>query len=267
MAGLVFSDVSGGMGLVQDCEDNLNFPPTGISSNATLFRQITRYLNSWYNKIITMILASQDSWDFDDATITTTNPIALRPMVAAQRDYRFSTSLWQLMGAENAALGSAAAVSPLKIKRIDFTYDGSTWYKAELFDTGTGGFGLGNDANTDSHFNKNAPYYDLSNNSLNIYPLATSTDVSAGAKVRIEFTRGVTEFTVADTTKIPAIDAAFHRMISLGASYDYAVIKTLPTAVGFQNLLVDYEQRLKQYYGQKLTDTQFILKSAYTNYN
>lgn len=267
MAGLVFSDVSGGMGLVQDGEDNLNFPPTGISSNPSLLRQFTRSVNSWYYKIVTMILASQDSWDFDDSTISTTNPIALRPMVAAQRDYRFSTSLWQLMGAEGAANGSAASIAPLKIKRVDFTYDGSTWYKAELYDTGTSSFGTGNDTNTDSNFNKNTPYYDLASNSLNVYPLATSTDVSAGAKIRIEFTRGVTEFTVSDTTKAPAIDVAFHRMISLGASYDYAVIKTLPTAIGFQNLLADYEMRLKQYYGQKITDTQFILKAAYTDYN
>lgn len=266
MAGLQFSDTSTRQGLIQDCEDNLNFPAAGISGNTTLLQTFTRYINIWYHKVVTMIINSQDSWDFDDSTITTTYPIATRAMVASQRDYKFTSALWSMVGAEGASAGANAAITPLKIKRVDFTYDGSTWYKAELFDTGMTGVGLGNDTNTDGNFSPTKPYYDLSNNALNVYPLATAANVSAGAKIRIEFTRYVTEFTTASTTAQPGFDITFHRMLSLGASINFGLPKSLPQIPGLQAELMDYEQRLKQSYGQKDTDSQFRMSAAYITY-
>lgn len=266
MAGLPFSDTATRQGLIQDCEDNLNFPVAGISGNTPLLQQITRYINIWYYKVLTMILASQDSWDFDDATITSTAPIATRALVASQRDYSFSTALWSLVGREGGSAGANAAITPFKIKRVDVTYDGSTWYKAELIDTGQIGTGLGNDTNTDSQFTTTKPYYDVANGGISIYPEANASQITAGAKIRVEFSRAVTEFVYTDTTKLPGFDADFHSMLSVGASYDYAFIKNLPTQSALLAKLTDWETRLKQYYGQKDTDTQFIVKSAFINY-
>lgn len=266
MAGLQFSDISTRQGLIQDCEDNLNFPPAGISGNTTLLQQFTRYINVWYHKVVTMILQSEDGFDFDDSTITTNYPIATRAMVGSQRDYKFSTALWSLIGTEGGAAASNAAIAPLRIKRVDFTYDGSTYYKAEIVDSGQIGSGMGNDTNLDGTFSQTKPFYDLSNGALLAYPTATAAQVSAGAKIRIEFSRDITEFTPSDTTKLPGFDANFHQILSAGASYDYSFIKNLPTQSALLAKVQDWEARLKQHYGLKDTDSQFNLSAANTLY-
>lgn len=249
MAGLPFSDTSTRKGLIQDAEDVLNFPATGISGNTALLQQFTRTINTWYHKVVTMILDSQDSWDFDDSS-NTDYPVGTIPLTTA-RDITLP-----------------ASSNVLKIKRVDVTYDGTTWYKAELLDSGMYSFGLGNDTNTDANFSNTKPYYDLvGSNGIWIYPIATAANVTAGASVRIEFYRDITEFTTADTTKTPGFDTPFHRILSLGAAYDYALIKNLPTQTGIMNLLLDYETRLKRYYGQKVTDSQFRVAAAFVNYN
>lgn len=250
MAGLQFNNISSReLGLVQDCEDTLNFSPTSISGNTALLAQFTRSMNTWYHKVVTMILDSQDSWDFDDSS-NSDYPVGTIPLTTAR----------------DIALPASSKI--LKIKRVDVTYDGSTFYKAELIDTGEIGLGLGNDTNTDGRFSKTKPFYDMvGSNGIWVYPEASSTDVGNGAKIRIEFYRDITEFVVGDTIKTPGFDTPFHRMISLGASYDYALIKNLPTQTGILTLLTDYETRLKRYYGQKITDSQFNLSSAYINYN
>lgn len=343
MAGLAYSDTSTRQGLLQDCEDNLNFPAAGITGTTALLQQFTRLINTWYSKVVTMILASQDGWDWDDSSLLTNNPIATRALVAGQRDYKFSNPLWALVNAESiagnptvtiaspgvftlvahglnigqpvsftttgalptgltagttyyviaagftadtfevsATIGGSAVnttgsqsgthslfrgLGILRIKRVDIALDGTNYYKAEMIDTGQIGTGLGNDTNTDAQFSKTKPYYDVSNNGISVYPAALTADVTSGAKMRIEFTRMDVEFVTGDTTKQPGFDVPFHRMLSIGASYDYALIKNLPTQSGLQALLQDYEMRLKQYYGLKDTDTQFIMKSAYISYN
>lgn len=249
MAGLQFSNTtSRELGLVQDCEDLLNFPATGISANTNLLAQFTRNMNAWYNRVVTMILESQDSWDFDDSN-NTDYPIGTIPLTIA-RDVTIPISS-----------------KILKIKRMDVTYDGSTWYKAELLDTGQIGTGLGNDTNTDGNFSKTKPFYDLvGSNGVFIYPLASAADVTAGAKMRVEFYRDITEFVVGDTTKQPGFDAPFHKILSLGASYDYARANGLSKKDDLMMSLQDLEGRLKRYYGQKVTDSQFTLSAAYITY-
>lgn len=267
MAGLQFSNTSSReLGIIQGCEDALNFPAAAISGNTNLLAQFTRNINIWYHKVITMVLQSEDGWDFDDATITSTYPVATRAMVGSQRDYKFSTALWSLIGVEGGSAGANAAIVPLRIKRVDFTYDGSTYYKAELVDTGQIGQGLGNDTNTDGYFSQNKPYYDLANGSLMVYPTATAVQVTGGAKIRIEFTRAATEFVVGDTTKQPGFDLTFHGFLIDGPSYDYAMVKNLPHVGGLAEKVKEWEIRLKQYFGLKDTDTQFILAPANTLY-
>src|SRR5579872_319914 len=113
MAGLQFSDTSASRnGLLQDCEDNLNLGVTGITSNTNLLSTFTRYINTWYHKVVTMILEAQDDWDFDDLN-NTDYPVATTPLVANQRDYTFPASL-----------------KILKIKRVDISYDSTNWFRA-----------------------------------------------------------------------------------------------------------------------------------------
>ncbi len=245
MAGLQYSDTSGGQGLIQDCEGRLNFPEAGISGSPALLRQFTRYLNIWYQKVVTMIFASQDDWDWDDSN-QTDYPIAVTNLVAGQQDYSMPVSL-----------------SALKIQRMDITYDGVTWHRTNPIDVQS--IQTAADATTlAGSFSTESPAYDIKANSLFLFPTPL-VNVTGG--LRMWFLRGPLEFTTSDTSKVPGIDPAFHSMISVGAAMDYALDKSLPTYEGLKEKSDDFEIRLKQYYGKKDEDMNWQLRSSLPNYD
>lgn len=250
---MVYNDTTNKNGLLQRCEILCGFADGGISGNSTLKAQFTGLLNSAYHKVVTMILQSQDEWDWDDIN-QTLYPIFTVPMVANQRDYSFS-----------------AADKFLKIKRIDVTYDGSTYYKAEPFDINESGYGFGPagstmETTTDGRFSKSTPKYDIRANGIFIYPMASASDVTAGAAIRAEFFREPDEFTTSDTTQEPGIDEAFHPLLAIGASYDYCVGNDLKRAQALKNEWLEGEMNLKKYYSSKDEDRNYVLKSNYTSY-
>jgi len=236
-----FSDTSTRQGLVQDCEDLCNLGATGISGNSTTLQTFTRYINQWYQKTVTMILEAQDDWDFDDIN-KTDYPVATTPLVANQRDYTLPASL-----------------KVLKVKRVDVTYDGTNYYRAAAIDSGAYSQPLGNDTLVDAQFSTSDPRYDVKGNSIWLYPRASS---STGT-LRVEFFREPTEFTTASTTAEPGFDEPFHRILSLGASFEYAMSKQLPFKQDLFTMLQDMEARLKRYYGRKNEDTVLVMKSVY----
>lgn len=215
---------------------------TGTDASSYLIADRTRNINSWYHKTITMVLESQTDWQFDDINHTDF-PVATTPLVALQRDYDLPASL-----------------KLLNVKRVDITYDGTNYYRAIPFDPGMTSDGLGSDTNTDARFSLNTPGYDLLGQSVLIYPRATAAQVTAGAKLRIEFMREVDEFSVSDTTQEPGIDEPFHRILSVGAAFDYALARGLSNKNDLFALLQDYEGRLKTYYGKKQDSEPLVLK-------
>ena len=239
---------------ILDINNDISFLTGADTTDYTAAQRLIN-VNAWYQKVITMILASQDEWDYDDFN-KTDYPI-VTVALTTNRDYPMPRAF-------------TATSKLLKIKRIDVTYDGSTYYKAEPFDSGEMGSGLGNDTNTDARFDKAEPKYDLLYNAIWLYPKASSADVTAGATMRIEFLREPAEFTSAEVTtgtKEPGFDTPFHRIISIGASYDYAMALGLPNTNHLLQLTQDYEARLKQYYGSKDLDRVRQFKSAYIDYN
>ncbi len=253
---MVFSSTTDKNGLIQDCEFWTGLGDAGISGNATYLKQFTSSINRHFHRVVTMILESQDDWDFDDLT-KTDYPVATTPMVADQRDYTFPASL-----------------KILKIKRVDITYDGNNYFMATPFDINESGYGFGPASNTtmetsvDSRFSKGSPQFDMKGNSIWIYPRASTADVAAGAKIRVEFFREITEFASTDTSTEPGIDEPWHRMLSIGASLDWAIGKRLVELKSdMASLMADYEVRLRKYYGSKDEARNYQMKSGYINYN
>lgn len=249
MAGLAFNDTSGGQGLIQECESLTNLGSGTISGNTSLLKDFTRYINIWYHRVATMIFQSQDDWNWDDLNNTSNYPIATTPLVAGQRDYVFPTTL-----------------NMLKIRRVDVTYDGTNWNRVYPFDSQSMEFGLGNDTTVDGRFDKSVPYYDVRSNAVFLYPTASAADVTAGATLRVEYSRDITEFTTSSTTTTPGFDPAFHRLLAVGAARDWAISKNLPKAAQLQAEAADLEARLKEHYGSKDVDIVPVFKLALINY-
>ena len=206
-------------------------------------------INLWQNKIVSAIYESVDESDFDDAR-RTNYPVQTTPMIAGQRDYTMPVS-----------------EKVRKIKRLDITYDGVNWVRATPFDDGERNFGLGNDTITDSHFSTAAPRYDVSYNSFFVYPMATASQVSAGAAVRAEWSRDIQPFTTSDysvvltdSTVVPGFDDPFHPMLAEGAALEYGRARSYPQVPDWEKSLADWEVRLRQAYGKKDLDRRLSLK-------
>lgn len=212
-------------------------------------------INVWYQKVVSMILESIDETDFDDAR-NTTYPIKTTSMVANQRDYPMPVS-----------------DKVLKIKRVDITYDGTHYYKAEPIDEGEMAFGVGNDTDVDANFSQVAPRYRIAYNACFIYPQPTATDVANGGKIRMEQVRQITPFVVADytavltdSTVVPGFDDPFHIMLAYGPAWEFAVANELPNIQFLQNQINDNEARLREHYGRKEQDRRLQLKADYRSY-
>ena len=227
---------------------------TGADTSSTGYPTATRLIdvNLWQHKVLTMIMGSQDESDFDDQR-NTTFPNKTVPLVANQRDY-----------------GIPVSEKVVAIKRVDVSWDGQTYYRAEPIDsgeiqTGIGPAGTTQETTLDAKFSRTSPRYDSKNNSILIYPRATQAEVTAGAKIRIEWVREMTEHTAFDTT-VPGFDSAFHPILAYGPSFEYCNANNLPQAKSIWTVLQDYEARLIKIYGSKQKDRDYQLVAYNQNY-
>jgi len=150
-----------------------------------------------------------DGHDVDDPGYTT-YPTGTFTGSATARDYNLDSSY-----------------KMLKIKLVNVTYDGTHYYPATPIDSRqliSSDLAV-KDPNIDSYFSRTSPQYDLFANGFKLYPNFTAAEVTAGAKVYVEFFRAPRDFATSGTnTYEPGIDLQFHRLVSLGASYEYARI-------------------------------------------
>ena len=201
-------------------------------------------INNYYNRILTGILQSQDEWDFDDISITTSYPLAKRDLVANQQDYKFS---------------SAASISPFKVKRVEVSYDGNTWNKAEPFDNGQ----TSKDSSQltiNNLYQTSRPYYDLQWNSLFLYPIPIVNQIKS---LKVWFDRQITEYTTSDLTtgtKVPGFDANFHMILAYGAAYEFAIANGKANLDETKKELEQLMLEMRQHYGSKDKDRVWMLK-------
>lgn len=242
---------------------------TSADTTASGFANSDRLIsiNNYKDRVVTAILQSMDDWDFDDYSITTTYPVATRNIVANQQDYKFSTSSWALIGPEGASSASNAAIRPLKIKRVEVSYDaGVTWYKAEPLDI--------NQKSTDSTqatinniFQTTKPYYDLAYNALFLYPVPT---VAGTACLKVWFDRSSTDYTVSDLTTgtaIPAFDQTFHQILAYGPAYEFGMANSKDNKDDLKKELEQMIAEMKVHYGSKDQDRNWQLKAEPIIYN
>lgn len=242
---MVYNDTTTLNGLIQSCEFWTGKGNAQISGDVTALAEFTRLININYHKVVTMIFASMDEWDFDDIN---------------HADAGFIKTYNITSGTQTVALPASDKI--LKIKRAEITYDGTNWVRLNPMDINEYG-GTSDAATIANNFTQSEPYYDMHGNYVYLYPIPNAS-VTAGLKLWI--TREIDEFTAADTTQSPGIDEPFHEMIAIGASLDYAFAKNLAATNGLAAKFVDYESRLKQYYGSKQADRAIVLKSSEVNY-
>lgn len=245
---MVYSDTTNKDGILQRIEDYTNLGDGVISGDTTLRKKITSRVNEVCNEMMLAIMESQDNFDWDDPT-RTDFPIATTPLVAGQRDYQFD------------------GISFLRIKRMDITWDGSTWYRATPFDSASYHDGFGNDDTVDGNFSKTEPMYDPKSFGFWLYPRATAADVALGAKARIEYVRSFDEYTQDDTTKEAPFAAPFQELMAIGAAMKYLIIKGDAKAGNLRVLYEEGMERLRKFYGRRDTDFQLVFNPQIQTYD
>ena len=256
-----FSDTSGQQGLIQDCEFWVGLGKAQISGDTDKLAAFTRLINNRYDYYVTMLLNAQDEWDFDDSN-NSGYGIFTRNLVANQQDYVFSTVSWSRENKEGSAATASQTLDILKIKRVEITYDGTNWYKVEPIDINE--IGVATDtAGIAEQFSTAEPYYDLESNAIKLYPIPASA-VTGGLKVWIY--RNVDAFTTTDTTQAPGFDRVFHSLLSMGASVDWMISKSMDARGDLSAKLQGMEVLFMKHYGNKQVDRNIELKPAFVNY-
>lgn len=216
-----FNDTTNKKGLLQRYERHTQYGDGVVTGDTDLSKVATVDINETIYMMTNEIILSDDNFEWDDP-YKSDYPIATTPLVASQRDYQFDS------------------ISFLKLKRVDVSWDGSTYYRADPFDSGAYMDGLGNDDNVDKNFSRTEPQYDPKAFGFWLYPRATASDVASGGKIRIEYQRAYTEFDYTDTTTEPPIDRPFHDLIAIGA------------ALKNPNISNDQYNKLQNMFGTKL---------------
>lgn len=204
-------------GLIQRCEDICGLGATGISGNATLLSQFVGWLNQWNGTAASYAIQAFDGHDFDDKGYTTLPSGTFAG--ATTRDYNFDDTYLML-----------------KVKLVNVSYDGTNYVPATPFDDAQDLSISIKDPNVDDNFSRSTPKYDLTGNGFKLYPAFTSAEVSAGAKVYVEWFRMPRVFATTGTdTYQPCVDFQFHHFPAVGASYEYCKLYKPDVAVSLRN--------------------------------
>ena len=233
-----FSDTSTNLGLVQD----VTFL-TGADTNAYPTADRTRNINRYYYKAVIQAWKSSSDWEFDDSNVAD-YPIATTTMVASQPDYSIPTNA-------------------LKILRVEVKDNSGNWTIVKPIDEEQIKVALDEFEKTDGL----PRFYRAIRRNVVLYPAPATSSVTLSAGLKIYFLREVDEFAATDTTQEPGIAEPFHRILSLGAAYDFALAKGLPNQT---NLKLEFEQLLKElseFYNSRHRDFRQKLRPKIERYN
>lgn len=218
-----------------------NFARRFSNTNSTTYTDanLDASINAYYDLFVTEILESMDDWDFGADYATT-------DLVASQQEYSFPSDI-------------------LKIKSVEVTYDGSTWYKAAFMDVNEKGSPNDSTSITDE-FTQSEPFVDIMDNSLMLYPIPTSA-VTAGLKIYYE--KLPTALSADAST--PTFARPFHIGLAYGGAKDWleqhidAAGNVARLNVANANLNKTL-QSMKDFYNKHIQDRDYILQTPYVEY-
>ena len=226
---------------ITDIQNRITFL-TGLDTNIYLPADRLNAINNAYDKLHSIILESQDEWDFDDSNAVDL-PISETELTSGVNTYVLPDTLY-------------------KVNKVEVNY-GSGMVKAIPLDLNETGL---SEDEVSARANVSSPRYRLFSNTLKFYPTPTET-VALG--IQVYYDREVESFTADDITtgtKKPGFDRLFHDYIALQASLDAGVGFNLNNSGDISNLLQEMEARIRKYYGSKTLDRKFKITNLVENY-
>lgn len=195
---MVFSDTSTNQGVIQEIESIIFASDYGkISGSTSLLQTFTRYCNQALDIIIPQVMEVDGSWKLNESSATDN-------LVDNQSTYTIPVTYLKMLGVSikdsNGDWRKLTQIDPLNLY-ID---------RAEFLKT------------------KAMPlYYDLSGQSLILYPAPSSAEVTTTSGLKYYYQSTPSYFATSDTTKVSEIPSVFHRLVPLWASYFYCQANTI----------------------------------------
>lgn len=205
-----------------------------------------RNINLWHYDVVSDIIRYNSNWEWDD-TNKTDYPIGTTTLVASQRDYTLPSNF-------------------LKLLRVEVKDSAGNYQKVQQFDEQQVGAGL-----TEFMKSDGLPlYYREIGNSLELYPAASASAVTLAAGLKVYYTRTQTEFTNADAAVSPGFAPIYHRILSLGAAFDFACSKLTsdPKLINSLKERIDkMREDIKEYYSSRNREVKPKLVTRVKNYD
>lgn len=237
---MVFSDTTTKTGLIQDCE-MLVFNEYGkISGNANLLYNFTNLINRQYDKAVSIIIEKDGRWQYDDTSFGT-RAVATTNLVSGQANYTLDASQLKLIMVRlKDQSGNWNLLVPFNITDPEAFY-----YVREQNPAVTG----------DPH------WYEKQGDQLILYP---TPNYSQSASLELTVQRIPNYFSHTDAAQTPGLAPIFHRILSIGAALDYAVVNSLAHKNDLAQLYQDERDRMIGFYSMRNRDEQKTLRAKIT---
>jgi len=230
MAQLVFSDTSNYQGIIQEIERMTNLGQTGITGTTALLQDFTRLVNIWDGRINADILLADGKWQYDDFNIGDM-PIATTNLVSGQQDYSVRTDdnnrqIW-------------------KVSRVDAKDSSGAWRQLKQVDQSQIDAGYSAYKST----NGEPTEFDWNGISMMLFP---TPNYNSTAGLKIIFQRESKPFSVSGAdSQTPGFASAFHYLLALGPSYEFARDNGLDNANTLRTELEQGRTELREFYSSR----------------
>jgi hypothetical protein len=232
---LVYSDSSNLTGLVEDIDFIC-----GTDSTSYPLKDKARNINRHYYVAVSDILKSSGRFQFDDSNLTTVNAPTFT-LVNGQSQYSLPTDF-------------------LKLTEVEILDNGGNWVKLQEIDPADISTAI-----SDFEDTPGVPkYYDVQGNMLTMYPAPATGSVTLTNGGKLHYQREVDHFVSTDTTQEPGFAEPYHRILSLGASYDWLVINSSQDKA--DRIFAQYmamRAELKKFYSDQNRDSQIRFRPAH----
>lgn len=195
---MVYNDISGGQGIVQDAyfeasADSISYP----------IEDVTRHANQGLDEMVSIAINSNGTWQFDD-TNNTDLPIGTTALVTGQPDYTFDN---EYLTIEEIRILPSGATNWSILKPVDRN---NPEYQELLLSY--------------DNISGTPEYYDKFGETIMLYP---KPNYSQDASLKAFFQRKASYFSTTDTTKEPGFPKHLHKFIPLFCAFNYASAKEL----------------------------------------
>lgn len=227
---MVFSDVSGNLGIVQQVRAMMR-----VDSDQWATTNIVNSCNNWLDRVTGYAIGADRRFQFDDSNHSKL-PIGTTSVVANQTRYSFLTDE---QGNQILTLTGISLVDTNNLETPLIAIDrNSPEYDQTSFGVNSG----------------TPQYYDkIADNVIQLDSKPTATDASTYT-LKFYFQRTPSYFAATDTTKEPGCAHTIHRGFVIAAAYDGALTLGLPNLQPLSVELAKEEQKMKEYFANRNKD-------------